>query len=304
MTTALYGPASTLLPAATSKPLVSYTGKITPWQAKPVKAKFLATVTFEVQPFVDQGSVAAGMPALFDLDFAVGEQLDMVGMWIGQSRFVTTPVPNIYFALDRAKVGLDQGYLQGPFDSPQGLSTLPDDLYRRLLYAKVVANRWDGTADMAEGILATFLTDQRTIAFVDDGGLAISPALYLTLDDPIRGLDVALWYNTPVSLDTEGHGLDEGSFYDPLSYPDVIPEPGIEYLVAISGKIPPATDLYILSDGLIPVKAMGAEVSYTVTTVDNAPLFGLDMETSEISGLDQGALGSDPLTVAQLIYGG
>lgn len=120
----------------------AYTGLITSEHAD--KPLFVAVISALCQPSADQQSVLAEMPEGYDIDVAVGVQLDAVGEWIGLSRILTIPLTGVYFALDTAGVGLDQGTWLGPFDPTTQLDVLPDDIYRQLLYAKIANNQWDG----------------------------------------------------------------------------------------------------------------------------------------------------------------
>src|SRR4051812_17274628 len=105
----------------------------------------MATLTALIEPLVDAQTTAAEVEVVFDLDTALGDQLDQIGKWVGQSRILPLPLTNVYFSLDDATLGLDFGSLQGPFDSTTGLVTLPDEAYRNLLRATIIVNQWDGT---------------------------------------------------------------------------------------------------------------------------------------------------------------
>lgn len=265
------------LPPPVTKAPADYTGLITPWQS--TKARFVATVSAGVAPCCDAQAFVAGLPAAFDIDYAVGAQLDVVGQWVGRSRFVPVPLPANFFSFDAAALGFDQAYWKGPYDSAEGISALPDTLYRRLLYTKVAANSWDGTTDGAEAILRTYFIDPATLVFVDDGGRAVPPL-------------------NQFSLDVLGSGFDQGVWHGPGQYPAMLDAFAITYTIGIAGKLPTDLDLYLLNSDLIPVKAMGARVEYAVTTVNGAPLFGFDVQNGEISGFDSGAWGASPAVVA------
>ena len=105
----------------------------------------MAMVSLLAQWAVDRQNMLASIPGLYDIDDAVGSQLDAVGLWVGASRNLSVPLTNVYFSLDIAGLGLDQGVIQGPFDPTTGLVSLPDAQYRILLYATIAANNWDGT---------------------------------------------------------------------------------------------------------------------------------------------------------------
>lgn len=129
-----------------------YTSLITSEHQKP---KFLAMVSVLAQWAVDRQNLTQSIrgegnnPGLYDVDVAVGQQLDRVGEWIGRSRQLEIPLTGVYFSFDDAGLGFDQGTWLGPFDPTTGLVSLPDDTYRILLYATIAANNWDGTIPSA-----------------------------------------------------------------------------------------------------------------------------------------------------------
>lgn len=91
----------------------------------------------------------ASMVSLFDVDVAVGDQLDIIGKWVGISRNVSIPIDGVYFSWDAVYTqGWDYGVWQ-PSNLPANVTSLPDDVYRTMIRAKIAANRWDGTTDGA-----------------------------------------------------------------------------------------------------------------------------------------------------------
>ena len=130
----------------------NYTSLITSEHAD--KPNFMAMIALTTQPFIDQQVALQSMPALFDLDEAVGQQLDMTGQWIGQSRELEVPLTDVYFSFDTVGLGFDEGVWLGPFDPTTELDVLPDDIYRTLLYAKVGNNKWDSTIPDAYSFMA------------------------------------------------------------------------------------------------------------------------------------------------------
>lgn len=146
-----------------------YVGLITPFHAG--KPKFEATARLLTQPLAELQALLADMPRQFDLDEAIGAQLDVVGQWVGRSRFVATPLPDLYFSFDDAPRGFDLGVWKGPYDSDTGITRLDDDTYRLLLRAKIAANTWDGTvAGMAEALAYLFPSASGTHVFAQDNG--------------------------------------------------------------------------------------------------------------------------------------
>lgn len=110
------------------------------------RPKFVATVTASVSPFAKIQDVLRSLPAAFDVETAVGTQLDAVGRWVGISRRIASPITDVYMEWDStAALGWEGGIWKGEFDPDDGLTTLPDDSYRLLIKAKIAANHWDGT---------------------------------------------------------------------------------------------------------------------------------------------------------------
>ncbi len=145
-----------------------YTALITSEHAG--KPKFTAMVSAIADCFADLQNTLAGMPGLFDLNVAVGSQLDAVGLWVGLSRKLSVPISGVLFSFDTPAVGFDQGNWQGPYDPPAGLVSLDDRTYRQLLLAKIGANRWDGTLSTADAILNSVFNRFFTYIFLQDNG--------------------------------------------------------------------------------------------------------------------------------------
>lgn len=141
--------------------LETYTGLITSQHRN--KKKFKAVVEANAKFYVHLQSVFNSMIEKFDIDQAVGDQLDIIGKWAGVSRFIRSPLVGIYFEWGAASVGWSSGIWQGEFSPTSGLTSLPDDIYRTLIKAKIAANRWDGTIPSAYDIWETVFTDNAVI---------------------------------------------------------------------------------------------------------------------------------------------
>ncbi|EIA6527222.1 DUF2612 domain-containing protein [Escherichia coli] len=128
-----------------------YTELITNYHV--TKPLFLQHIDLITRPFTDISGVTADMIRKFDLDSAQGEQLDIVGLWVGRDRRVTTPISNVYFSWDTDGLGWDQGNWQGPYDPNSGFTVLSDDVYRLVLKAQIAINQWDGTVGDLEDLL-------------------------------------------------------------------------------------------------------------------------------------------------------
>lgn len=248
-----------------------YTPYITPWQAAG-HPKFTGTVTATTLPIATAAVVTAALPSAFDIDAAFGAQLDVVGQWIGRDRYARIPRQANWFSLNDPRRGLGIGVWKGAYDLQFNTVALADETYRRLLYAKILANRWDGTIASAQAIFDTFFVDRASKIFVQDGSLTASPRPLFMLGPNGPGLDVGCITN----------GEPPGSDVDTLD---------LQMIVNVAGRIPSPTLLALLDQGALGIKPGGVEVIYNVTTVQGAPLFGLDLETDVVAGLGVGAIG-------------
>ncbi len=120
--------------------------------------------------FVSAQESYGQMVAAYDLDLAIGVQLDAVGKWVGISRNVRTPLEGVYFSFDMDGLGFDQGVWQGPFDPDSGVTSLDDETYRLLIRAKIGANHWGGTLEGSAAILNLIFEGTGTYVFIQDNG--------------------------------------------------------------------------------------------------------------------------------------
>ena len=131
--------------------------------------KFGQAVYELTQPFAKIKTVADSLPLSFDLDTAVGVQLDAVGVRVGIGRRLKTPIEGVYFSFDIEDVGYDQGIWKGKYDPDDGVIDLDDEFYRIVIKAKIAANHWDGTNKTLPAILnLVFNPELGTYASVDD----------------------------------------------------------------------------------------------------------------------------------------
>lgn len=123
------------------------------------KPKFLAMIESLTDGLYSFQQLAQILPSLFNIDTAVGQQLDVLGQWIGVSR--TLSISKRWFSFNEPYEGFDLGdwFLFG--DVPYRLVTLIDPLYRIILKAKILVNNFDGTRPSFEAILnQIFVIDQ------------------------------------------------------------------------------------------------------------------------------------------------
>ncbi|MCK4883519.1 MAG: DUF2612 domain-containing protein [Candidatus Diapherotrites archaeon] len=117
------------------------------------KEKFIANLTALVEPLIHLQDVDASLIREYDIDYAVGVQLDVVGEWVGKGREVPVPLDFYFTWGGTIAEGWGQGIWKGKFDPDSGITILTDDLYRALLYSKVTSNSWDGNLDVIYEIL-------------------------------------------------------------------------------------------------------------------------------------------------------
>lgn len=140
------------------------------------RPRFMAVIEASTDGQVDQQVSTLLLPRDYDLDSAVGVQLDAVGKWVGVTRYILTPLTGVYFAFDTPGVGWNQGYWRGRFDPLQGLTTLSDEFFRVLIRATIALNHWDGTLQTAIDALAPLFPDN--LVYVQDNqDMSISVAI-------------------------------------------------------------------------------------------------------------------------------
>lgn len=86
------------------------------------KPKYIQMLSEVFGMYVDVANQLNSISESFDIDNAVGNQLDIIGELVGQSREL-------------------------PFDYEQGNNILDDENYRILLKSKILQNSWDGTTE-------------------------------------------------------------------------------------------------------------------------------------------------------------
>ena len=139
------------------QPISYYLGLVTSYHA--ARPNFMAVVQSLVAPAQALAAFSDSLPTIFDLDTAVGVQLDQTGEWIGVSRNVDVPLSGVYFSWGVPGLGWGQGNWKGAFDPSQGITTLGDGDYRTLLKAKVAANYWNGTNAALPAVVNTLFPD-------------------------------------------------------------------------------------------------------------------------------------------------
>lgn len=150
-----------------------YTDLITNYHSQ--KPLFVNHIDLITRPLTDASNVMTSLITEFDIDEAIGVQLDTLGKWIGRTRVVSQPISGVYFSFDTDGLGFDQGVWQGPYDPDAGFTNLSDETYRIVLKAKIAINHWNGTNETLPAILDTALAGSGlTMQIVDNQDMTIS----------------------------------------------------------------------------------------------------------------------------------
>ena len=174
--------------------------------------KFMAWMDGLFAVVGDESTVADSIVAAFDIDTAVGLQLDTLGVLIGLTRAIRVPISGIFFEWDyvSSPIGL-RGWGTGSWRDPSEgsivMTILPDDAYRQVLKFKILTNNWDGTLPgLYTAWDAVFAADGLVLSVVETGTLALTytvtgdviPATtqYILLGNylPIKPAGVSLTY--------------------------------------------------------------------------------------------------------------
>lgn len=132
------------------------------------KPRFLALLEALTLPFSEVQSFLATLPKSFDVDYAIGSQLDMVGEWVGIGRYLNLPLVDVYFTWDEHGPGWNEGKWKGAFDPDSGMTRLDDDSYRRLIKARIAANHWDGSIIGAYTVWGMAFADMSSKVMIQD----------------------------------------------------------------------------------------------------------------------------------------
>ena len=210
--------------------MTDYTQLITSEHRKP---KFQALVEAITQPWNDTQDVLFSFPDIFYLFNATKIRLDILGIWIGLSRNIQTPL-NVYFSLDTDLLGFNQGSWKGPFDPAEGIVSLDDATYLKALLIKIQENRWDGTIESWQAIMDSVFHGTNTRVFMAD-------------------------------------------------------RQDMSFTVCFAGARPSAILIGLIKQGIL-MKPAGVRIKdYIASSVESTPIFGFDVQNSNISGFDTGS---------------
>ncbi len=100
--------------------ITTYLNRIT--SEHKVRPRFMELVAARLQPFIDLFECLDKVDRSFDIDTAVGDQLDIIGEYVGVKRLLD-------------------------FQPHSTKAILPDLYYKTLLKARISLNNWDGSID-------------------------------------------------------------------------------------------------------------------------------------------------------------
>ena len=198
------------------------------------KPRFMATLRAFLEPLCAMQELATQMGNAYDVDTAVGEQLDVIGRWVGIARSAPGILDGFIFTWDDTeRTGWDNGIWEG---YAAGAYELPDDLYRTQIKAKIIANRWDGSIPGAYEILENALSVPDAVRLVDNDGIGDMP-MYFSFDGTVQnGWDAGSW-----------QGASDGI---------------MEMLILVRDGVLPAIEQALLMQGYLPIKPAGVTAIY------------------------------------------
>lgn len=166
---------------------------------------YMAAVRALLADLVEISESMGSMSVIHDIDVATGAQLDEIGLWVGLSRYLPTPLVGVYFEWDgTAAVGWESGVFQSPFDPTEGLTELDDDTYRLYLKVKIAANHWDGTLPGAYAALSLAFSGTNKPIITDYQNMTMSMSFY---GEPLGAVFVALMVSGFLPLKPAGVGI-------------------------------------------------------------------------------------------------
>lgn len=207
------------------------------------KPKFMAVVGLVAGAFAAVQAFNLSMYQAFDLDTAIGVQLDAVGARAGISRYVVVPVRNPWLSADDPTRGIDFAPIKTALDVGSFQSALGDESFRRLIRAKIAANNGDGSIATAYAVLTAFINNTASQVIIQNNATANA------------------------------------------QHPDV------SVVVGIAGQWPDYDTMIILERQMIPLFPAGVAVTVLFPSINGAAIAGMDIESSQISGTDVGAVG-------------
>jgi Protein of unknown function (DUF2612) len=177
---------------------------------------FSAMILQIAAAFVQMQNLAISMEeegGIFDLSTPpVGDQLDIIGQWVGISRYLAIPIEGVYFSWDdTSQDGWDFGAWFDPVNPGTNITVLSDPFYLTLILAKIAANSWDGTTEGAYAIW-NIVFPGLVILIQDNENMSFDIAIQGTILDSVTQ---ALLTQGLIPLKPEGVRIN--SYYLPVN---------------------------------------------------------------------------------------
>lgn len=148
------------------------------------KPKFLAMIQALTTGLYELQQLASLIPTFYNIDTAIGQQLDVLGQWIGFNR--TVNISKEWFSFDTPFEGFDQGQWYVFGDIPYIATPLTDTLYRCVLKAKILLNNFNGTKPQFLAILQQlFSTTAPTITVTETSLMNVKITITGTINEMI-----------------------------------------------------------------------------------------------------------------------
>lgn len=157
----------------------SYLALITSQHRK--KPNFYASVKTSIDPIVDVINILQTLNEKFDLSTATGDQLQIIADWMGAPNAIPNAIPIPFFGFDDQLGALEFGEVSdstvGGFWRESGMNdstakVMDADLFRKVIYAKILLNQSDCTEQSAVEILGLVIT--KKFKFIDNLNMTIT----------------------------------------------------------------------------------------------------------------------------------
>jgi hypothetical protein len=181
---------------ANLRDLSYYTGLVTPEHRKPRFLDYLSAFLTKI----DINTLVSSFDVNFDIDTAVGVQLDILGEYVGQGRTVN-------------------------FNPTNGSSaTLDDYYYRFLLKGKIIENLWDGTMEtLIELLDFVFPGTSTCYYYYNVANFGISQRISNTIDS--RDFKISVVDNQDMTMTVYIQGNMPSIYRDLIEHGYIIPKP-------------------------------------------------------------------------------
>lgn len=141
------------------------------------KPKFNEVVKASIEPIIDCGNLLKALNSYFDIDTATGDQLQIIADWVGAQNAIPNAIPIPFFGFADQPESLpaaeQDGTDFGGYWRESGMSdhralAMSEQLFKRVVKAKIKLNNSDCTLSSAKEILETVLDQSFKIKDNDD----------------------------------------------------------------------------------------------------------------------------------------